>query len=138
MQYRLDWSSLLSRVEEEMSHIADASYAETGQSLYDTIVITEKDRDGVRRLLADAVDSFISRVFDICSYSQDTLRFTVPDYDYSMSAPTWRQIEDFIVYYAVTTLCRSRKAERAEEFASRAQEALTKAVTLLKSRKHPQ
>ena len=138
MQYRFDWSNLLSRVEEEMSHIADSSYAESGQSLYDTIVVTEKDRDGVRRLINDAVDSFVSRTFDICSYSQDSLRFNVPDFDYSMSAPTWRQIEDYLVYYTVMTICQSRKAERVQEFATRAQEALGKAVALLKSRKHPQ
>ena len=137
MQYRIDWSDLLTRVEEEISHIADSSYAETGQSLYDTIVITEKDREGVRRLLADASDAFAARTFDICQRMQDSYYFNVPDFDYSMTNAVSRQIENFLVYYTVANICQSRKAERMQEFATRSQESLTKAVTLLKSRKHP-
>ena len=137
MEYQIDRNGLLARVEEEVSHIADASYAETGQSLYDTIVLTEKDRAGALRLIESAVGLFIRRAFDICRRAYDTLVFSVPDFDETMTETVCSEITDFIAYYVVATICQSRKAERAQEFSARAQDAMDKAVILLKSRKHP-
>ena len=138
MEYHIDRNGLLDRVEEEVSHIADASYADSGQSLYDTIVLTEKDRAGALRLIEDAVGLFLRRTFDICRRAYDDLVFNVPDFDYSMSVNVEEEISSFLVLYAVATICQSRKAERAEEFMTRAQAAFDKAVILLKSRKHPE
>jgi len=138
MEYHIDRNGLLDRVEEEISHIADASYAENGQSLYDMIVLTEKDRPGTSRLIEDAVGQFIRRTFDICHRVDDDLIFNVPDFDYSMVLNVEEEISGFLVYYAVSSICQSRKAERAQEFAARAQDAFDKAVILLKSRKLPE
>lgn len=138
MEYQIDRNALLARVEEEVSHIADESYADTGQSLYDTIVITEKDRSRALRLLEDAVSLFIRRTFDICRRAYDILVFSVPDFDETMEDTVKDDISDYLVYYAVSTICQSRKAERVQEYTTRAQEAFDKAVVLLKSRKHPE
>ena len=137
MEYQIDRNALLDRVEEEVSHIADASYAETGQPLYDTIVITEKDRAGALRLIEGAIGLLMRRAFDICRRAYDTLVFGVPDFDETMTDTVCAEISDFIVYYVTATICQSRKAERVQEFTSRAQDAMDKAVILLKSRKHP-
>lgn len=137
MEYQIDRQALLERVEEEVSHIADASYAENGQPLYDVVVLTEKDRAGALRLIESAVGLFLRRAFDICRRAYDSLVFSVPDFDSSMSDSVRNEISDFLVYYTVATICQSRKAERAQEFTSRAQDAFDKAVILLKSRKHP-
>ena len=138
MEYQIDRNGLLDRVEEEISHIADASYADTGQSLYDTIVLTEKDRAGALRLIEDAVGLFVKRTFDICRRAYDTLVFSVPDFDESMTEIVQGEISDFLVFYPVATICQSRKAERAQEFTQRAQDAIDKAAVLLKSRKLPE
>lgn len=138
MEYQIDRNALLARVEEEVSHIADASYAETGQPLYDQVVLTEKDRAGALRLIEDAVGLFVRRTFDICRRAYDTLVFSVPDFDESMTEMVDREITAFLVFYPVATICQSRKAERAQEFTARAQAAIDKAAVLLKSRKHPE
>ena len=138
MEYQIDRTALLARVEEEVSHIADASYAETGQALYDTVVLTEKDRAGALRLIEDAVGLFVKRTFDICRRAYDALVFSVPDFDETMTDIVRGEISDFLVFYPVATICQSRKAERAQEFSARAQDAMDKAAVLLKSRKHPE
>lgn len=137
MEYQIDRNALLERVEEEISHIADASYGESGISLYDTIVLTEKDRPMALRLIDDGIGLFARRAFDICTIGQDALSFYVPDFDGSMTELVSDEISDYLVYYAVATICTSRKAERAQEFTARAQSAFDKAVMILKSRKEP-
>lgn len=138
MEYQIDKDALLARVEEEVSHIADASYADTGQSLYDTIVITEKDRAWVSRLIQSAIRTLTVRVFQLCTRVDDRLLFFVPDFDETMTDAVTDELTNFFVYQPVAVICQSRKAERAQEYANRAQEAIDKAAILLHSRKHPE
>lgn len=138
MEYQIDKDALLARVEEEVSHIADASYADTGQSLYDTIVITEKDRAWVSRLIQSAIRTLTVRVFQLCTRVDDRLVFFVPDFDETMTDAVTDELTNFFVYQTVAVICQSRKAERAQEYANRAQEAIDKAAILLHSRKHPE
>ena len=153
MFYIIDKAGLLESVEEEISHIADGAYGEDGSSLYDSIVITEKDRQNVLRFIDDAVSALVRRAFDICKYSPETyqdeagewqlsgrmrLQFFVPDFDETMWDTTKAEIDRYIVLYAVGSLCQSRKADLVPEYARRTQDAMDKAVILLKSRKYPE
>ena len=154
MFYIIDKAGLLESVEEEVSHIADSAYGEDGSSLYDSIVITEKDRQNVLRFIDDAVTDFVrKRAFDICKYSPETyqdeagewqlsgrmrLQFYVPDFDETMWDATKAALDRYIVLYAVGSLCQSRRADLVPEYAKRTQEAQDNAIILLKSRKYPE
>lgn len=151
--YVIDKPALLESVEEEVSHVADAAYGEDGSSLYDSIVITEKDRPAVLRFLDDAASEFVKRAFDICKYSFETatddngevqltgrvrLRLNVPDFDDTMWETAEAEISRYFVMFAAGAYLQQRKAELVPEYTRRIQEAMNKAVILLKSRKYPE
>lgn len=153
LYYTIDKTALLESVEEEVSHAADAAYGENGASLYDSVVITEKDRDNVLRFIDDAVSLLVRRAFDICKYSPESyqdeygefqlsgrmrLALYVPDFDETMWDATETEISRYIVLYAAGALFQGRKADLVPEYTRRAQEAQDKAVILLKSRKYPE
>lgn len=69
MYYVIDKKGLYDRIYEQVSFVADDAYVEGGQSLYDEVILTEKDKPKVYRCIDDAVSSFVQRAFDICKYS---------------------------------------------------------------------
>lgn len=161
MYYVIDKDALYALVDEEVSLVADAAYSEQGESLYDSVVLTEKDRPTVERLLDDAVNQFAGREFDICKLSQETytdefgeaqlssrmrLQFHVPDFDTSMAVledgtitggPLKTELDRYLVLFACAGIFQQRRAALVPEYTARAQSAMDKAVTLLKTRKHP-
>ena len=64
-------SILKERIEEEVSHVADATYGEGGVSLYDSIVLTEKDQN----IVSNAISEAAARLSDLC------IRFLENDYE---------------------------------------------------------
>lgn len=143
MVYTIDKNILATYIDEEVSKVADEAYGENGVSLYDGVVLTEKDADTVSRLIDDAVNGIASRMFDICKFSSGTnpgdvqLIFYVPDFDNTMEDAAKSELTHFIVFSACTTLFKSRRAQAVPEYTDRAQAAINKAVTILKSRKSP-
>lgn len=146
MYYTIDKAALHSRIEEEVSHAADQAYSDNGQSLYDSVVITEKDYDLVDRFIEDAISAIERRAFDICKpyTSTDTkgvktrqLYFYVPDFDETMEPEVEKELTECLVMFPCASLFSTRRASIAPQYGERAQLAMDKAVHLLKSRKSP-
>jgi len=147
MYYTINRTNLRDRIDEEVSIVANDAYGDNGLSLYDSIVLTEKDNDMVGRFIDDAINAFVNRTFDICKYyyttesgsteTSESLEFYIPDFDETMEQATKDEITKFIVLYACTSLFQSRRPMVVPQFTERMQAALTKAVSLLKSRKSP-
>lgn len=66
------------------------------------------------------------------------LRFFVPDFDVSMQDAAFKEITSYVVLAAVASFLTQRNAAIVPEYSGRAQAALGKAITLLKSRKAPE
>lgn len=144
LYYTVNYSTLWDRIDEELSHIADAAYSDDGVSLYDTITLTFKDNAIVNRFIADALDSLVHRTFDITKYAPQAgtpvvmrLSFDVPDFDASMQDAAMDEVTRYITLSAVTELLKRRRPALVPEYETRRQGAMDKAVTLLKSRKYP-
>lgn len=141
MYYVINKTALWDRVYEEVSRVADEAYSEDGTSLYDSVILTERDRDKVDRLLDDAVNAFVRRTYDICKKatvdSAPNLQFYVPDFDTTMASTALQEITNYLALYAATEVFKSRRAGVVPEYAERVQAAMDRAVVLLKSRKAP-
>lgn len=136
MEYSIDRNALWDLVDEEVSRVADKAYGEDGTSLYDSVVLTSRDKNLVNGFIDDAVSAIALRAFDICKYSNDKLEFFVPDFDSSMKDVVKHEMDRFISMYACSSVLRQRSASVEAEYTERMQAALDKAVQLLKSRKH--
>lgn len=145
MYYVINKSALYDRILEEVSYVADDAYAEGGGSLYDSVILTEKDKPKVNRLIDDAVSAFVRRAFDICKYAPlvqqevitPRLVFHVPDFDTTMQDAALEEVSNFIVLYSATQLFQERRPSVVPLYTDKVQAAMDKAITLLKSRKAP-
>lgn len=143
MNYIVDKTILTALIDEEVSKVADEAYGENGGSLYDSIVLTEKDASTVDRLIDDAVNGIASRLYDVCKFTTSAtdgvvaLLFHVPDFDETMESAAKDELTRFVVFSVCAALFQSRRAQAVPEYTERAQAAINKAVTLLKSRKSP-
>ena len=152
MYYEIDKTALRGKIEEEVSLAADEAYSEDGVSLYDAIILTEKDWPAVDRFIDDAVTLFVRREFDVTKYAPrvnyaegtDTivsvtprLEFYVPDFDSTMEDAFKAELTRYIVIYAAASVFQQRRAVLAPEYTERAKAAMDSAVALLKFRKHP-
>ena len=142
MDYIIDKEKLKALIEEEVSHAADEAYGEDGTSLYDAVVLTEKDWDTVGRFIDTAVDSIARRTFDICHFLTDTqgqtgLVFYVPDFDETMTDAVKYELNRYICEFVCAAIFQTRRAVLVQQYADMAKAALDKAVDLLKSRKSP-
>jgi hypothetical protein len=143
IDYTINKASLWDGIDEEVSRAADEAYGEDGSSLYDSVVLTERDRDTVNRFIDDAVNLLVRRAFDVTKYATDTvsllpkLVFYVPDFDESTAGALAKEIDRYIVLYAATSVFQGRRASLVPEYTPRTQAAMDKVIALLKSRKHP-
>lgn len=143
MRYAIDNNALFAFIDEQVSQVAEAAYGENGASLYDSVVLTEKDTDDVMAFIGDAVRAFASRTFDICRISpadgqgREGLEFYVPDFDTTMQDAAFSEITHYIVFSVCASLFQSRRAQEVQNYATRAQASMDRAVSLLKSRKSP-
>lgn len=146
MYYVIDKSSLWDRICEEVSHAADQAYGESGDSLYDSVMLTSKDKNLIERYIDDAISALVRREFDICKYSPliedyqpvaQRLLFHVPDFDTTMTETAIEQIDRYVSLYSCAALFQQRRVSLVQEYTSMAQAAMDKAVEILKSRKAP-
>lgn len=139
--YVIDKTALWERAFEEISSVADDAYADDGTSLYDSIILTDKDKPAVERYIDDAVSAFVRRAYDICKRATENnvpvLQFYVPDFDVTMTDTAKGEITSYLALYAATEMLKSRRAAAVPEFSQRVQSAMDRAVVLLKSRKAP-
>ena len=161
MYYIIDKPALLESIKEEVSHVADEAYSEDGAALYDSVMVTDRDKARLERFIDDAVSQFVRREFDITKYSPETytdefgevqlsdrmrLQFFVPDFDETMAeienntitgGALKKELDRYIVLFSVASLFQQRRVALVPEYNTRTQSAMDKAVSLLKFRKHP-
>lgn len=145
MDYTVNKTELYNLIDEEVSLVADKAYAEDGTPLYDGINLTSGDRQTVARYIDDAVSVLIARTYDICkliksagSEGESTeLAFYIPDFDSSLVDAVKSELNRYICLSVCASLFTRRYAAIAPDYAARAQAALGKSVSILKSRKHP-
>lgn len=152
MYYSIDKERLRALVDEEISKVADEAYSDAGASLYDSIVLTDKDAVMVDRFIEDAVSLLVRRAFDICKYAPELvpdgeggemlspvmrLHFFVPDFDRTMEDSVKAELDRYISLYAVASILQQRRAVLVPEYTDRAKTSQDTAITLLKSRKNP-
>lgn len=134
MEYTIDLATIRQKIDEVVSRVADEAYGETG-SLYDSIVLTDKDEPLVTQFIEEAINSFVTRAFDICKKGTGKLVFYVPDFDLTMEDSTKDEITNYIVYSVCVAIFKSRRAQVVPEYEGLALGALNKAISFLKSRK---
>lgn len=152
MDYIIDNEALYALIDEEVSRAADEAYADGGVPLYDSVVLTEKDRATADRFMADAVNAFASRCADICTYGnvaipdavtdeselgQLKLIFYVPDMPSAIENAAKEEITRYIALFASNGFFQTRRAGLVPQYAERVQQAMDKAVTLLRTRTAP-
>lgn len=143
LEYTINKSSLSSQIASLVSRVADEAYGDNGMSLYDTIVLTEKDDDLVDGYIDEAISAFVARLQDICWVStsssdlSEKLNIYVPDFEESKENLAKDAITSFIVYSTCLEIFKSRRPQVVPEYEARALAALNKAITFLKSRKSP-
>lgn len=143
MLYLIDSSSIYPLIDEEISRVAAMEYSDNGDALYDAIVLHSNDKDEIKRLQGDAINTLVKRNYDIITIVPNNaqglpgLQFNVPDLD----ASTEGIIRDEITRYIVLNVCaawfQARAKGKVEEFANRGQVALDKASVMLHTRKAP-
>lgn len=146
--YTIDRERLFPLIEEEVSRVADETYADDGSSLYDAIIITSNDLNTIHRLEDDAVNTLIRRVQDICTYTAERegideegedvilpaeMEFDVPDFDEHLEEVTDAEITRYIVLNTCAAWFQSRCTSKVEEYTLRGQVAMDKAVEYLKT-----
>lgn len=157
MYFYYDKDELYFGVDEEVSRLADTAYSEGGDSLYDSIVLLSRDRQRVSAFIEQAVSELVNRAHDICKYSPEVhyqpdgngqptenisyiderLHFYVPDLDTSSETAIDQELTNYIVQYTTTEIVKERMPSVAPLYAERAAKALTKAISMLKTRKAP-
>lgn len=148
--YVVDKTKLHALVEEEVAKVADEAYAEGGQSLYDSIIVTEKDWPNIDRFMEDALNAFVAREHSISRYAPVKangddyyygttltmrLELFVPDFDISRLQAAETQLDRYISLYVCAELFQSRRAEKVPVYTERCKGALESAIALLKTRR---
>lgn len=149
LYYQIDKDALYALVDAEVSKVADEAYAEDGTSLYDTIVLTLKDRGTIDGFFPDGLYSFARAISDIASYYElgsyigstpvvkPTLEVYVPDFDRTQAKAVEAQIDRYLVLYACNALFQQRRSILVPEYTNRVQWAMDNAITLLRKRIAP-
>lgn len=147
MYYTIDKADLRSRIDQEVSHVADEAYGDNGASLYDSVILTDKDKEEVDRFIDTAISAFVSREFDICKYfyqtdsstlaSEEMLEFYVPDLDETMIPTINEEISKYVTLFVCSCIFQTRRPSVVPQYTERTQSSMNRAVTLLKSRKSP-
>ena len=149
MYYRIDKDALYALVDAEVSRAADEAYAEDGTSLYDAIVLTEKDRDTIEEFFKDALGTFVRYASDIASYYEigaydgstlvtvPMMKLDVPDFDISQWMAVEALIHRYISLFACNALFQQRRSILVPEYTARVQSAMDSAITLLRKRIAP-
>ena len=99
MDYIINKQNLKNLIEEEVSLAADQAYSDDGVSLYDQVVLTEKDKGTIDRFIDDAVSTLCRRTHDICSFVPYNPQQAVD----SLDNPLYYVVDDGVVTNEVTT-----------------------------------
>lgn len=136
MDISISTSTIKALIAEEVSIAADQAYSSDGTSLYDSVVLSTRDDATVGRLIKDAIAQLGRRETDICTYTDSTITFNVPDAA-STSAIITAEINRYVTLHACATLFQSRRAEMVPDYARRTQEAMDNVDALVRTRTAP-
>lgn len=137
MNYTINKSTLYSSVEAEMSMVADEAYGEDGQSLYDEVVLTDKDKPIVEDHLDDALTELARRMSDVCTHGTNQLVFNVSDMPSANVAAASAAISRYAVLFAVAAMCQKRRPALVAHFSELAKAALEGAIEMMRTRNAP-
>ena len=141
MRFNINKPAVMALVTEEVSRVADDSYSESGDSLYDSVILTSRDEAAVGRFFSDAFTRLTRRLFDVReadSPGDDCwIDLYVPDFDESYKDAVEEELARYLSLDICVALFQSRRASAVPEYTSRAATAMDNAVTLIKSRKTP-
>ena len=128
-------------VDREVSLAADEAYSDEGTALYDSVVLTEKDKETVAGYIEDALNAFITRTRDICRKvvddDEESLEFFVPDIDAASEPLVKEEISKYVTAYTAAEIFQTRRPALVPAYTERTKYAMDRAVTLLKTRKNP-
>lgn len=147
MDYTINRQDIYDLVDEEVSRAADDAYAEDGTPLFDSVVLTDKDRDAVDRHIGDGIRGITAAFEDIASYvpedstGQTTvpekISFSVPDMDSSLEPFVQEELTRYIAMTACAAIFRQRRPALVEEYSNLALSSLEVAGISLRKRTAP-
>lgn len=140
MRYSIDKEALYDLVDAEMAHVADEAYTDGGESRYDAVVLTEKDRTTVEQYIDDAAVGILRAIADIASYESspaEVIVINVPDMDASQEDAAAVALNRYISLYATAELCRRRMPGFAVAYDTQAAASIASAIEILRTRKAP-
>ena len=138
MTYNIDIdNTLYGLVDAEISQVADAAYNEAGESLYDSIVLTDKDADTVEGFIDDAAGRLARATVDIATPAAGSITFSVPDMPTALETPVATEITNYLTWFAVAGILQSRRPSEAPQYAERAAAAMDNAIAMLRKRTAP-
>lgn len=130
-RYCIDTECILPSIMEEVSRVASSAYDENGNSFYDSIAITSRDLNTINGLIEDAVATLLARFSSIAYTDGGTIFFDIPEkrtHNMSIISPV---LDRYVAMYVCSAWFQQKHKERAEEYATRATDAIDKAEKLL-------
>lgn len=143
MEYTIVNTDIYNLVDEEISRVANSAYADDGTPLYDGIVLHSKDKDEIARLQADSINTIVRVLYDLVTIKPSdaagnpVLSFYVPDIDVTTEPIIAEELNRFVVMTICYRWLRSHAADKAEDYSTRANDAISKASAMLHTRKAP-
>lgn len=135
--YTINKSTLYGLVDAEVSLAADEAYADDGTSLYDSVVLTTKDKSLVEQRMDDAVEALVRKCADICKHGTGTIVFDLPDAPSANSTATTAAISRYIVLSVITSIFQSRRVSLVPQYEEKTKAALDDVISLVRTRTAP-
>lgn len=133
----MNYASIKTVIEEEVSRVASRSYSSDGASQYDSIRLVSRDESTLKRLLEDAVNILLSRfrLFVSVSYEEETtVTFNLPDLAVGMEDRITSILDRFLGMNVVGKWLQERGIEDSEMYLKRADASINEAELLMMTR----
>lgn len=156
MEIKVNKATILDEAKREIFRVADSAYDNEGNSLYDGIITTSRDETTLGQMFSDACTAYTKRIADVVSsdWTQVTtttkgedgkevttatdeysLKTDTPDEDTNFADTITSETARYISLNIAAAWFQEKYADKAAEYTARAQAAMDKAVSLLKTRK---
>ena len=132
---------MLEGVREEVSRVAASAYDGEGQSLYDAIMVYERDESTLERLFDDALSHLTERSRDILNQytkTSDTVRvleYYLPDFSGGLMDMVEADVKRYMVQHITAQWLIEKQYKRAEDYVAHANAVLDETIEHLKIRK---
>lgn len=137
MTYTIKTDTLQARIEREISRVAASSYSDDGVALYDSIKVTSRDKDILEDYCRDAINSICVAFAEHVTPATDSISLEFPDFDPTLEQSAQDELDRYVVYHTCAEWFKDKSVKDVESYTERANDALSKANMLLKSRKRP-